>query len=477
MSTQTLETLVVVLDGKVDRLLQELRRGDGGVRSFVGNTDKSFLKLENRFTSVAGKLRGLFGLFGVSFGVRAFAGWIESATELDKLTSSEAEKLKGFKTAMNELNSSTDELAQTVAIKLAPALEKAAKFWNQILDPGERRGAFVNTKLSLLNSALEQKVEELKNFQLGKSGGMNEEIELRQKIEQILKEISATTGEPAPGSKEATIAQEKWDKFLADLEVSTGGARQSSGDLIGDRARQLREAGLNTFDAAGAKREIDQRFLREINPQDFITKLPDDWQRFDVAGAQRDIDERTESLKKMNDALEKSKRSAAQFADTFSAAFESRGIDALVDGDISGAIRGLVRDFAEMIIRLTVLRPLAESVANALSGIGKDGNPTGAGAFASLFGFAAGGRPPMGRASIVGEAGPELFIPDVGGRILSNAQSRAALAGAGGGLTVVQHFHNQYGNGPAYYADLVETGKAAAKAAYDAAMKTLGGRR
>ena len=37
-------------------------------------------------------------------------------------------------------------------------------------------------------------------------------------------------------------------------------------------------------------------------------------------------------------------------------------------------------------------------------------------------GFANGGRPPVGRASIVGERGPELFVPDKAGTIIPNNQ-------------------------------------------------------
>jgi len=40
----------------------------------------------------------------------------------------------------------------------------------------------------------------------------------------------------------------------------------------------------------------------------------------------------------------------------------------------------------------------------------------------SLFGFASGGRPPVGRPSIVGERGAELFVPDSAGTIIPNDQ-------------------------------------------------------
>jgi len=40
--------------------------------------------------------------------------------------------------------------------------------------------------------------------------------------------------------------------------------------------------------------------------------------------------------------------------------------------------------------------------------------------FGKFLGFADGGRPPVGRPSIVGERGPELFTPSVSGMITPN---------------------------------------------------------
>ena len=45
---------------------------------------------------------------------------------------------------------------------------------------------------------------------------------------------------------------------------------------------------------------------------------------------------------------------------------------------------------------------------------------TGFGIFENLTGFANGGRPPVGRPSIVGERGPELFVPSTAGTIIPN---------------------------------------------------------
>lgn len=55
-----------------------------------------------------------------------------------------------------------------------------------------------------------------------------------------------------------------------------------------------------------------------------------------------------------------------------------------------------------------------------------------------LLGNAQGGTVQAGRPSVVGEHGRELFVPSVAGRILSVPQSKSALGGGGGGVTVQQ---------------------------------------
>jgi len=61
------------------------------------------------------------------------------------------------------------------------------------------------------------------------------------------------------------------------------------------------------------------------------------------------------------------------------------------------------------------------------------GSPTGTEAAfmdSTIGGFADGGRPPVGVPSIVGENGPEMFIPDRSGTIVPNNQLSSALGGS-----------------------------------------------
>lgn len=51
-------------------------------------------------------------------------------------------------------------------------------------------------------------------------------------------------------------------------------------------------------------------------------------------------------------------------------------------------------------------------------------------------GFAEGGRPPVGEASIVGESGPELFVPDMAGTVLPHDALNSLGSGSRGGMSV-----------------------------------------
>ena len=57
-----------------------------------------------------------------------------------------------------------------------------------------------------------------------------------------------------------------------------------------------------------------------------------------------------------------------------------------------------------------------------------------------MFGFANGGDPPVGIPSLVGENGPELFVPKSAGTIIPNRALQALGEGRNVHLTVNQNF-------------------------------------
>jgi len=108
----------------------------------------------------------------------------------------------------------------------------------------------------------------------------------------------------------------------------------------------------------------------------------------------------------------------------------------------TGVLNNLKRKLVEVAMQRAV-SGIGNFFGNALSGIfggGKKSNPFLGGPNAFKFtsslsptlGFANGGRPPVGRASIVGEKGPEIFVPRSAGTIIPNNK-----IGGGGTTNIV----------------------------------------
>ncbi|MEQ9813758.1 MAG: hypothetical protein RLO50_13340 [Azospirillaceae bacterium] len=151
------------------------------------------------------------------------------------------------------------------------------------------------------------------------------------------------------------------------------------------------------------------------------------------------------------DVLNDTGEAMPEWARTAGAAFTDAFGD-MVTGAASAeeAFGRLAQRLADMIIEMTIMQPLAEALSQTLSGFGGGGGGGGFGGFiAGLFG--AGGKVPTfsgpgvpkiagfradggpvsaGKAYVVGERGPELFVPDIAGHIAANGTR------AGGGNTI-----------------------------------------
>lgn len=164
--------------------------------------------------------------------------------------------------------------------------------------------------------------------------------------------------------------------------------------------------------------------------------------------------------------IEEVNSTAMQLGFTFSSAFE----DAILNGaKFSDVLQGIGRDIAAIITRKTITEPFAGAVSGLLSGGGGGGGGLFGNLFGGMFGggkagtvvgtgatvgkaysataplqFANGGRPPVGVPSIVGERGPELFVPDAAGTVVSHAKSKAMLSG--GGMPAM-NFNYTFGDG------------------------------
>jgi hypothetical protein len=102
---------------------------------------------------------------------------------------------------------------------------------------------------------------------------------------------------------------------------------------------------------------------------------------------------------------------------TFSSAFE----DAIVRGRrFSEVLQGIVQDLARIIARRTITEPLGNALSSALSGFSFGGVFGSIGSWLGGLFRADGGPVTAGRPYIVGERGPEWFVPRQSGVVLPN---------------------------------------------------------
>jgi len=219
-------------------------------------------------------------------------------------------------------------------------------------------------------------------------------------------------------------AMEQYAKDMKILQeaMSSGVINAMERDLAGRRARQewLDGLGLEKIEASIAKFDAD-KLIKNSLPTFDAKEL----QRLE---GQRQI---TEELERSAERARQLDQAAMQFATNMSSSFE----DAIFAGKgLRSVFSGLLEDMGKMVIRLTVIEPLARSVADSLKG-GLGGGGGLFGLIGGLFGGAraSGGPVTAGRTYLVGERGPELFVPNASGTIIPNG----ALQGmSGGGRTI-----------------------------------------
>ena len=176
------------------------------------------------------------------------------------------------------------------------------------------------------------------------------------------------------------------------------------------------------------KLEIERQISKELLDQAIIMADP-------MQAALVDLNK---EMEKFNDF----RYQAVEFAKAFGSAFQE-SFKGIIKGTmtVQDAFRNMFNriadhflDMAAQMIANQLQRSLLGFIGNAfLGGIGGGGggavnldemslyaNTGSTVTMADFGGFANGGRPPVGRPSIVGERGPELFVPDRAGTIIPN---------------------------------------------------------
>tara|TARA_Y100000361_G_scaffold116427_1_gene107371 strand:+ start:523 stop:2403 length:1881 start_codon:yes stop_codon:yes gene_type:complete len=202
--------------------------------------------------------------------------------------------------------------------------------------------------------------------------------------------------------------------------VTAGG-----GDKAAEEAERIAEASANrvrsleqqTLLASALTAEERTQFERQIQIAEILENkqgLTQDQIKAELQATTALFEQQdaTKQLLETNKQLTAEKQKQIQFAEQLAQTIEQG-----IKGAIMGAIDG-TKSLSESLSG--ILRQLGGMFLNR--GIGSFKKADGTGGSGLLGMFANGGRPPVGRPSIVGERGPELFVPDRAGTIIPNNQ-------------------------------------------------------
>ena len=136
--------------------------------------------------------------------------------------------------------------------------------------------------------------------------------------------------------------------------------------------------------------------------------------------AQRALEDLEEAERRLQRSTDGTREAVQELGFAFSSAFE----DAIVRGEkLSKVMEGLLQDITRILARKVITEPLGNAVSSALSGFSFDSMFSGIGSWLGGLFRAEGGPVTAGQPYIVGERGPEWFVPDRGGTVLPNGMA------------------------------------------------------
>jgi hypothetical protein len=220
------------------------------------------------------------------------------------------------------------------------------------------------------------------------------EAERKAEIEALLRDISN-----AGGNIQTTTPEDDRAKQLKSLGQSIILKRREA--ILATNINETQRAELETlFEKQDIKRAYPQLTEEELAP---LIKILETELGIKLQNIEKN------KLKKEGAALlAEQEKQYKQIADTIQNGIVN-GIYEAIEGSksLAASFSGILKQLGKIFLA---------------RGIGSFKNQDGTGGSGLLGMFANGGRPPVGRPSIVGERGPELFVPDRAGTIIPNHQ-------------------------------------------------------
>ena len=319
----------------------------------------------------------------------------------DKIGADKVAELQKFGETFRNLTNSVTEFFTKVQASVAKMLNQATEnVQKTFIKPGEARKFVANNKDNPAFAEINAEIAALKGTGSGKG---------RSGAKKVSDRINSLKADRLEIAK----------RLLSEEKIVE--KKKSLNDLITDGLSGLKkENQLNEAIIAGREKE----FLIEQASKTLAEEMGQDFDKLEQAEQNR-----IKSAVENNMQLKEQAENAKAVVDAFESISQSIGTD-IKDG-IKGLIKGtstlgdLLNNVADKFLDLALNQALFGDVLGAG---GKKG-----GGILGFLGFARGGRPPVGKPSIVGEKGPELFVPRSSGTIVPNNK----LGGGGTNNVVV----------------------------------------
>lgn len=270
--------------------------------------------------------------------------------------------------------------------------------------------------------------------------------ELRQQLQADVDQILAEGARKIEDLKR----KKQWEKDLKEFDQET--------EIVFRKAREQKKI----FDDIATKRD-EQTIAREQLDAKF-SLIGATQKELELSASrieyQKELNklQRTQEFKNMDegkqqaairelDAIQKAKEANIELADSFRYV---QGMYDAVWSNMASAIETFVRtgklsikDFTRSVIQDMLAMQMKLQAMALVRGLissfmGPQGTTMSQFDYAKISGYADGGSPPVNQVSVVGERGPELFVPRTAGTIIPNHQ----LGGMGGTTNVTNNYIN-----------------------------------
>lgn len=408
-------------------------RAIDSTRAAFASVQNSLNKLQSTAKLVVTSIKGAFGFGALLMVGSKLNQTLEDAEKNAKMLGLSAQEVDGLTVATN--------LADEAAMALQRTVASVASFFTRAFTSGDVAAKAADIRFKRVGETLKEL--ELKAKQTFESiAGIDDTESVR--FARIGDAIAKLNREIAESDKSIDAVKNAERRVkIAELQFDQA--------TIAKNAFQGMDEALGA--AAAAEEEYNMSLLTEAERQALITQKLDERMR-SMTELKRLLGDKTEGIdmlnatprdialmekmtkdsqeyvkllgqrKKLETDLERIARDAGEM---ISQGFE----DAILSGNkLSDVLRNLAQDLIRLIFRNVITAPLAGGISNAIMG---------------AFGFLAEGGPAKaGSPYIVGERGPELFVPGTSGTVIPNDRMGQA-GGSVGGPTVNISYNIQSG--------------------------------